>query len=164
MRMLALVAALAGPVSAQGLIYDDQATLSCLGSAADARQQAACAGRSADLCMQTTPGGGSTAAMSGCLDRELTLWDGLLNSYYKTAQARARQADQENAQYGGTAPSLSDALRDMQRAWIPFRDATCDFERAQWGGGTGGGPATYQCLMRLTAEQALVLGRYGAGQ
>jgi uncharacterized protein YecT (DUF1311 family) len=45
----------------------------------------------------------------------------------------------------------------MQRAWIGYRDAACDYERAQWGGGSGGGPATAGCLMRLTGEQALAL-------
>ena len=52
----------------------------------------------------------------------------------------------------------------MQRAWIGWRDATCDYERAQWGGGTGGGPATVACLMRLTGEQALYLETVRMGQ
>ena len=51
------------------------------------------------------------------------------------------------------------ALRAMQRAWIGFRDATCDYERSLWGGGTGGGPATAACLMRMTGEQTLYLER-----
>jgi uncharacterized protein YecT (DUF1311 family) len=52
---------------------------------------------------------------------------------------------------GLTVPPVAEALRDMQRAWIAYRDASCDYERAQWGGGTGGGPATAGCLMRTRA-------------
>ena len=51
----------------------------------------------------------------------------------------------------------------MQRAWIEYRDATCAYEAAQWGGGTGAGPAFAGCLMRLTAEQALYLEYEGMG-
>ncbi|MFK7752027.1 MAG: lysozyme inhibitor LprI family protein [Sedimentitalea sp.] len=167
MKVWALIAGLVlaapNPVAAQDLIYSDQATRSCLGQASDARQQESCAGQSARVCMSATPGGQSTAAMSGCLDRELTFWDGLLNSYYQSALSRARQFDQEQSQYGAVGQTLEDALRAMQRAWIPFRDASCDFARVQWGGGTGGGPATLTCLMEHTARQALVVGRFGAG-
>jgi uncharacterized protein YecT (DUF1311 family) len=45
----------------------------------------------------------------------------------------------------------------MQRAWIGYRDAACAYEESQWGGGTGGGPASVDCAMRLTARQALAL-------
>ncbi|MFT5363966.1 MAG: hypothetical protein ACI9VX_001592 [Dinoroseobacter sp.] len=51
----------------------------------------------------------------------------------------------------------------MQRAWIEYRDATCSYEAAQWGGGTGAGPAFAGCLTRLTAEQALYLEFEGMG-
>jgi uncharacterized protein YecT (DUF1311 family) len=61
------------------------------------------------------------------------------------------------ADLGSAAPSQGDALKNMQRAWIAYRDATCDYERSHWGGGTGGGPATVSCLMYMTAEQALYL-------
>jgi uncharacterized protein YecT (DUF1311 family) len=68
--------------------------------------------------------------------------------------ARARNFDAEN---GDFAPPSEPALREMQRAWIPFRDARCGFEMSLWGGGTGGGPAYAECLMIVTAEQALYL-------
>ena len=97
--------------------------------------------------------------MSGCLDRELQYWDAKLNENYASALRRARDADGDT----DGAPSAT-ALREMQRAWIPFRDATCDYERSQWGGGTGGGPATSSCLMRLTGQQALYLANSGIGE
>lgn len=56
-----------------------------------------------------------------------------------------------------TTASLGEALRNMQRAWINYRDAGCLYEQAQWFGGTGGGPATMACHMHETARQTLVL-------
>ncbi|MCR8826447.1 lysozyme inhibitor LprI family protein [Pseudosulfitobacter koreensis] len=140
------------PVAAQDLTYSSDITASCVAQAPDMNDQLACIGASANACMEDTPGGYSTYAMSGCLDRELQYWDGLLNENYSGAMTRAREADE----YMDGKPSET-ALRDMQRAWITFRDATCDYERALWGGGTGGGPATVGCLMRLTGTQALYL-------
>lgn len=161
---LGVLTLLASPVAAQDLLYSDAPTRSCLVSAADAIAQEACIGASAKACIQNSQHGGTTVGMSGCYDRELTYLDGLLNAYYQTAIQRARQMDGGSGQ-GRTDPrSVEYALRAMQRAWIAFRDATCDFERAQWGGGTGGGPATYHCLMEMTGKQALQLGRFGAVQ
>ena len=56
---------------------------------------------------------------------------------------------------GATAPDTVTALREMQRAWIPYRDAACWYEYSTWGGGSGGGPANAECLMHLTGRQAL---------
>ncbi|KMW56504.1 hypothetical protein AIOL_001458 [Candidatus Rhodobacter oscarellae] len=75
---------------------------------------------------------------------------------YRELRAQERREDAS----GGTpkgAPRQADLLRDMQRAWITFRDRTCDYERAQWGGGTGGGPAYTNCLMVQTAKQTIYL-------
>ena len=48
----------------------------------------------------------------------------------------------------------------MRRAWIAFRDAACNYEATRWGGGTGAGPAAADCVMKLTARQALHLRAY----
>ncbi|WPZ23273.1 lysozyme inhibitor LprI family protein [Sulfitobacter faviae] len=158
MRTLLLACAfLAGPVSAQDIVYSDAATADCLAGAEEFTDQRACIGLSANLCMEG-PGGYSTVGMGGCLDAELTFWDGLLNENYRARMVQAKSADEENALYQPQLPSQAEALRDMQRAWITFRDAACDYERSQWGGGTGGGPATLACLMQMTGEQALRLG------
>ncbi len=148
MKYLAvLLVCMAAPAAAQELVFSAQATESCLASGTDYRQ---CVGRSAEACMENTPGGWSTVAMGGCLDRELSWWDDRLNTSYRFAMDHARKMDAENDGFG---PSQMDALRDMQRAWIPFRDRKCDWARSQWGGGTGGGPAALECLMRETADQ-----------
>jgi uncharacterized protein YecT (DUF1311 family) len=155
------VVALALPAFAQQVTYSDEATQFCLSSTSQVSNAVDCAGKSAETCMNTSAGGFSTVVMTGCLDREISFWDKLLNSNYKSALARAAEADEANA--GTNAPSQQQALREMQRAWIPFRDASCEYARSQWGNGTGGGPAALACLLDQTARQAILLDE-GLGQ
>ena len=152
---LLALALLAGPAAAQDIDYSDTVTAECLAKAEEYDDKRACIGRSANLCMEA-PGGSSTYGMGGCLDGELSFWDALLNENYRARMAQAKSADAAETQ--DHLAIQAEALRDMQRAWITFRDAACDYERSQWGGGTGGGPATLACLMQLTGEQALRLG------
>ena len=107
--------------------------------------------------LSTTEGGYSTYGMGGCISREIDYWDARLNAAYKEAMKSAKQADKDNGAGTNGPQSQAVALRDMQRAWIPYRDAACLWEYSKWGGGTGGGPASASCLMTLTGEQALVL-------
>lgn len=139
---------------AQELLYSNTATETCL---ANAGTPQGCIGLSAQMCMEQTPGGGSTAAMSGCLSRELDYWDARLNAAYTVLLNQQKKAEADAKTYGYSEPPRVEPLRVMQRAWITFRDAKCDFERSQWGGGTGGGPATVSCLMETTANQTLFL-------
>ncbi len=145
------------PASAQDIIFSPDATNACMQAATNMHDRSACIGTSADLCMEQTDGGMTTVGMSSCLWAEYTYWDGRLNQVYKTAMTNAVQNDTEMAAIGATVPSVSDALKTMQRAWIPFRDAACAYEVSQWGGGTGGGPARAACLMRQTAQQTLLI-------
>jgi len=152
-RFLAGLALIATPVVAQDIVLDISETQQCLevvnsDPGADFRQ---CIGIAANTCMDTNDGGYSTYGMGACLSQELDWWDGQLNYAYQELMAASRQADGLNGDY---APSQAEALRDMQRAWITYRDAKCDFERTQWGGGTGGSPAALSCLMYETATQS----------
>src|SRR3712207_5443187 len=56
----------------------------------------------------------STAGMVACLDREAKAWDGLLNDYDK------RLTDKLDDKQRTT-------LRELQRAWIAYRDKACAF-------------------------------------
>lgn len=155
MRRLALALCVAAsPVVAQDLVFSIAATEACLEEAVGAAERRACIGSSARLCMDATPGGNSTLGMIGCLDQEAQYWDRRLNETYRVLRAQTRQVDAEAPDF---APSLADALREMQRAWIIFRDTTCAYEVAQWGGGSGGGPARLGCLMRQSGAQSLYL-------
>ncbi len=157
-RLLALsLCVFCTPATAQDLTFSPAATESCLAAAPELLQQEVCVGRSATACMEDTVGGETTVGMGGCLDRELAYWDARLNAAYQALMAANKADDAEMKELGATVPSLSKTLREMQRSWIPYKDATCDYERAQWGGGTGGGPATLHCLMTLTGAQALRL-------
>ena len=157
MRGFGVIAALlACPVLAQELPYSDVQTLQCLQYAANPDAQTACIGLSSSACMNTELGG-TTVGMGGCLDAEWQLWDRMLNQNYQLRMAEAKQIDAEMRDIGATVPSQASALRAMQRAWITFRDASCDYERSKWGGGTGGGPATVACWLELTGQQALAL-------
>lgn len=153
MRLAALLVCLALPAAAQDLIYSDEASVTCVNSAPNGEARLACLGTSAQACMRATDAGGVTVGMVGCLDREYDLWDRVLNQNYQIAMQKAQAADAEN-RYG---PRIAESLRDMQRAWIPYRDAKCAFLESHWGGGTGGGPALIGCLMRETGKQALFL-------
>ncbi len=143
------------PADAAG--FSPTATETCLAQMVDKQDPASCIGASAEHCMETTDGGWSTYGMGNCLDQERAYWDVRLNAAYKDVRANRQATDAEMKELGASAPSQGDALLAMQRAWIAFRDASCDYERSLWGGGSGGGPATVSCLMYMTAEQALSL-------
>ncbi len=153
----ALIVASAGPVVAQDLVFSMQSTDSCLADRDGTYDLASCIGASARVCMDDTLGGQSTVGMAGCADAEFGNWDARLNKNYKQLMAEAKAADAEMADSDFAAPKQAPALRDMQRAWITYRDTRCTYVASQWGGGTGAGPAFVGCLMQLTGEQALFL-------
>jgi uncharacterized protein YecT (DUF1311 family) len=152
---------MAAPVLAQDDAapeFAPDATEACLSEAVVAgNDPAQCIGRAAEACMEGNAMGSSTVGMNFCLGSELEWWDARLNTAYQALMVQNKATDAEMADLGTAAPPLAPALRDMQRAWIPWRDATCDYEVRWWGGGTGGGPAWNGCMMDLTARQALRL-------
>jgi len=152
--LLALALLWPGALAAQNLSFDIGGTLACLRIAQDDRAKQDCIGVSAGACINA-PSGSTTVGMGGCLSLELDYWDAQLNVAYRDLRARERAND---AQMGGPA-SRADALRAMQRAWIKFRDTTCEYERSQFGGGSAGGPVAVDCLLRMTGLQTLYLQR-----
>lgn len=159
MRAAAFLCFFAGPVAAQDVIFDPAPTITCM--ARNGGDVQACSGTAAETCMERTPFGWSTVAMMGCLGQELGYWDKRLNLAYQAAQRTARRADLDASEF---AASQVDALRDMQRAWIVFRDRKCAFVQSQWGGGTGGAPAAVSCHMHETAAQTVFLETTGLGE
>ena len=85
----------------------------------------------------------STAGMVACVTRERAVWDDILNETYNRLRAKLDDKQQQK-------------LRDMQRAWIAARDATCGF---YWDfyQGTMASPMSAGCLNKETAERALFL-------
>jgi uncharacterized protein YecT (DUF1311 family) len=155
-RGLALLLVAAGPALAEGPPFSPAATEDCLAAATDLAGREACIGESAVACIDT-PDGYTTVGMGFCLGEEYDYWDGRLNAAYGALMAMEEEVAAELEELDSAAPSPAVALRDMQRAWLPYRDAACAYERSQWGNGTGGGPATVECMMRLAGRQALAL-------
>lgn len=78
-----------------------------------------------------------------CYDRELAVWDDMLNKSYQ-ATLKALDTDQQ------------DKLREMQRAWITSRNKTCEF-LYDYFQGTMANPMIAACKARVTGRQALYL-------
>ncbi|WP_435258580.1 lysozyme inhibitor LprI family protein [Thioclava sp. FR2] len=133
--------------------FDIQPTLDCIGEAGeDNNLRLSCVGTAADACMADDS---STVGMTYCLEQEFIWWDRELNVAYQASKEMAAESD------AALSPPLNvqgATLLEMQRAWIPFRDARCRFEAVLWQGGTGAGAAQYACLMIETARQTMVLG------
>ena len=155
--IFAVLLTLASPAMAQNMTYSFQPTTDCLSAMGEEGDPMRCVGTAANSCMNATEGGSSTVGMSSCLGLEYEDWDRRLNHAYGLLMTRLKAEDEEMATLGSAAPQQAPALLTMQRAWIIFRDASCDYERTKWGGGTGGGPASVACMLHQTARQTLVL-------
>lgn len=155
--ILACLAVLPTQAAGQGVLFSPDATEVCLEAITELDARHGCIGTSATKCMDESSDGHTTVGMGDCLRHELRYWDARLNTAYSALVVREKAVDAEMAKVGSAAPSVFEPLRAMQRAWITFRDEACTYERAQWGGGSGGGPAAAMCLMQMTGEQALAL-------
>src|SRR5712691_6051828 len=87
---------------------------------------------------------GSNLGTADCYRIETAIWDAILNDNYK--ELMAALDDKEQVQ----------KLKDMQRAWIAFRDTTCDFYWFKIRGSMSV-PMTAACQLRETARRALML-------
>ena len=92
---------------------------------------------------QSTPEGQSNLGMADCFRLETAIWDGLLNDNFR--QLRDLLDSRQLAR-----------ARDMQRAWIASRDATCGFYDVKIQGSMAI-PMAAACLARETARRALLL-------
>ena len=85
----------------------------------------------------------STAGTADCFRHEQAIWDDLLNENFKSLNGDLDEQQKTKA-------------RDMQRAWIAYRDTTCAFyyDKIQ---GSMATSMTAACLARETARRALLL-------
>jgi uncharacterized protein YecT (DUF1311 family) len=144
----------ASAAPAQSLVFDMTRTDNCM--AQNPRNPSMCIGESVLDCMDRTPGGDSTIGQSGCINAEYEAWDRRLNAVYRHLMKLEKAADIEFADIP-YARKKAPLLKKMQRAWIVVRDDKCNYEVAQWMGGTGGGGAFANCLMQETGLQTLYL-------
>jgi uncharacterized protein YecT (DUF1311 family) len=86
----------------------------------------------------------STAEMSVCFEDAYLSADRELNALYLRIQEEL-------------SPDELAALKEAQRLWVRYRDATCNAERALYGGGTGGAPTYFSCLAALRRRRDLMV-------
>ena len=156
---LAAAVMLAGPAFAQDeqVKYSDAPTADCLAAADTADAMRACIGLATAKCVDASDYGSTTVGMAECTGKETDFWDAKLNATYKELMARAEKFDKMNADDPRIMYKIADSLRDMQRAWIPFRDASCTFQYALGMGGTIASTLSSNCQLEMTAEQYIYL-------
>jgi len=103
-----------------------------------------CVGYAAEICIAADEDGSSTLGTADCVRREARVWEARLNDAYKTLLSR-------------TSGRTRDSYRRAERAWITYRDATCAVAAARLGTHDRVVPVTTNCLLDLTARQALWL-------
>lgn len=145
----------AAPAIAQDNLPDVDASLldSCI--AEHAENPETCISVAADACMEGE-GGSSTIGMGQCMGQEQELWDERLNDAYGALMEQAKETDDG---YAGEAssPNRAGLLKNMQQDWIAFRDSSCAFAQSEFHGGSMASTVGSQCLLDLTAKQALTL-------
>lgn len=148
---LALVVTLAAvPLAAQP--YDDRIVEACLAAHwGGQNDREACIGIAARVCMPVGEGGADTAI--ACHEAETAQWAALLDE--TLAALRAQLGEAEGAAEEGDESEAVQALDRAQLAWESFRDATCGFDALRWPDADIGRADRAECLMRLTARQAL---------
>lgn len=82
----------------------------------------------------------TTLQINECFAKELKKADAELNSVYQSTMKKLEPAD-------------AVLLRKAQRAWLVYRDAQCEADRALWGQGTGGPAAFMSCKLELTRKR-----------
>ncbi len=115
---------------------------------------AVCIGQFSAACIEDSGQTGSIP-VAQCMEAEMRAWDGVLNTAYGSLRDVLATSD--------ALPVATEALRDAQRAWIPFRDAEC-LSRGNLHSGTGHFEDGAECLLRVTATRALDLIGYGGGR
>ena len=143
-----VVCLLAAPALAQSgaqLDSADRAAMEqCLQSAAErGARPDECIGFVQNPCFETEEGQ-TTMGSVECISRELAYWDGLLNQSYR--RLRETGTDEQNA-----------GLRDLQRQWLAWREARCDYEAALYEGGSLANVVANQCFTQETARRAIDL-------
>jgi uncharacterized protein YecT (DUF1311 family) len=88
--------------------------------------------------------------MTYCAEQSWKAADVELNAAYKTAMSRMKETDSylDDAMKGA-----ADALRDAQRAWIPYRDKACKSHGFLARGGSMEPMLIYGCLSILTQKR-----------
>lgn len=88
--------------------------------------------------------------MNLCAEQDYRAADAELNAVYRKAMAAMKQIDGDLDQ---DLKGAVDALRDAQRAWVPYRNKACAAEGYLARGGTMEPMLVSGCLERLTRQR-----------
>lgn len=92
--------------------------------------------------------------LNACAEQDWQAADSALNDAYKRAMAEMKDMD---ANMPEDLQGAADALRDAQRAWIPYRDANCTLAGFPMRGGSAEPLLVYGCLARMTEDRTAEL-------
>lgn len=109
---------------------------------------ASCINEISNMCEEESEDGYTTRGMIACAGRETAVWDARLNAAYTSLR--------EMMQRNGRQDQM-DAIQQVQRLWIQFRDAECAQRSLAYEGGTMGGISHAYCINQVTAVRALDL-------
>lgn len=137
LAMLSIDAAQAQKLSAR-----DSATVQDCVKSKDGAAQESCVGVVSGPCLSRKETQ-STADMVACIARETAVWDDILNETFR--RLREKLDDKQKGK-----------LRDMQRAWIASRDASCGFYW-DYHQGTMASPMSAECVNRETGRRVVFL-------
>ncbi|AXC50492.1 DUF1311 domain-containing protein [Paracoccus suum] len=140
------------PVGLDPAIHDR-----CLANAKSEGAVVDCAGQGVTACLafwkERDPSRDPFIVRDVCTDAEHQLWEASLTTAYDALIASTKVSRPE---------AVAD-IREMERAWLAFRDARCKAEVGLFGHGTGGAIAEPECLMHETARQTALLRELGKG-
>jgi len=149
---ITLAAALVpGPGLADKVVFDPAPLEACW---QDQGRAAACTGEGSGPCMEATPFGTSTMGMVACLAAELDWWERLMARLLADLRAAEAAFDAAPDPVLSDPPSAVAALDRVQRLWIDWARARCDYEVIEFLAGTIRGPIGVGCHLELTARQA----------
>lgn len=97
----------------------------------------------------------SNSGMKLCASLSFDVEDQNLNDIYKKMIASFKNEDDKE---------IKARLVKAQRAWIPSRDADCEFQAAEMLGGSGESLIFTSCLAEKTKERANFLKQLGYGE
>ncbi|SNX70266.1 uncharacterized protein DUF1311 [Cereibacter ovatus] len=150
---------IAAPLAAvaQPIPFDPAKTEACLAAKKTPAERSACIGVAAAQCLRDTPGA-TEVEEATCLATETNWWRDRMAPAYDRAMKEAALRDVEFAKsisQGGSR--MTDDLELMQAAWKDWSEKRCFFEAMRRRGKADRMVVAADCMMRRTAEQALLL-------
>ncbi|MBG6157704.1 uncharacterized protein YecT (DUF1311 family) [Labrenzia sp. EL_162] len=98
--------------------------------------------------------------MTLCAERDWQAADAELNTVYKVAMEKMREMD---GYLPDSLKGATEALRDAQRAWVPYRDKACAAYGFFARGGTLEPQLIYVCRAQLTRTRVTELNELAGG-